>query len=177
MTLVLSNAFAKENALYSQPYVPTLEIPNLISVTANYDPSYSGNSLINPNKILYMTGYNNDVTTLYFMSAINKVNSLMIKGSREKALYEFSKNKCYEKKPECTNKDNKFISLYETPIFISIVGAGDYYGKLSVNINNIEYIALNSNSQLVEIILSPYTVIPTKLSMDELNAIIYGATH
>lgn len=176
MTLAVSNAFATE---YNEPYVPMLEIPNLISMPIYYDPSHSGNSFINPNKILYIAEYSSGrtVTTLYFMSALNKPNSLMIKGSREQALYEFSKNKCSERKPECTIKDSNRINLYKTPIFISIKGEGDYHGMLSININNIEYIATNSNSHLVEIILSPYTAIPTKLSMDELSAVIYGATH
>ncbi len=173
MTLAVSNAFAVE---YNEPYVPMLDIPNLISMSIDSDPSHSGNSLLNPNKILYMTGYSGS-TTLYFMNALNKPNSLTIKGSIEQVLYIFSKNKCSERKPECTIKDSNRINLYKTPIFVSIDGAGDYNERLSININNIEYIATNSHSGLVEIILSPYTAIPTKLSMDELSAIIYGATH
>ncbi|GFO72922.1 hypothetical protein BJAS_P3459 [Bathymodiolus japonicus methanotrophic gill symbiont] len=148
-------------------YVQTVHAPNFKLIDGR---------LLNVNEILYIE-YTIAYQAIYFMSALNEVNNIEVNVSLENLMEIILSNDCNKSKDSCVKKDNSYISLYETPVFISIL---DYKPNIfnmgiRININKIEYIEEDGSGS--KIIMAPYTEIYTKLSPVDLQAIIYQASH
>ena len=175
MVFAVSNVSASHLQSNGSVYQETIDITNIKSMTQIVGDNTLLEILINVNDIMYIVDGGTTSVYIYFMSALNEVNKVHIKGSFNTVLQAVLKNECQANPDLCKIKPSRYTSVYKTPLFISI--KTDFYGDLTaINLNKIENISYIGDKKS-NIRVAPYSDIKTPLSISDLKAIIYSATH